>query len=145
MNAKTDNTLRTIQNPSPAETLGQVAWLMLQSEIHRHLFLADLDWLVLPALQLKQFRLIRKDNIPVAYASWAYLNEEAAARLTKGEKRLRPTDWKSGSELWLIDLIAPFGGQEEIVRELKDKVFGEQKVKSLQVAPDGQSIAVVEW
>lgn len=135
----------TVKQPSPSEALGQVVWLMRQSELHRHLFLADLDWLVLPAIQLKQFRLIRKDNVPIAYASWAYLNEDAAARLTSGEKRLRPSDWKGGEELWLIDLITPFGGQEQIVRELKDKVFKGEKVKALQVAPDGQSMAVVEW
>ncbi|MEO5374993.1 MAG: toxin-activating lysine-acyltransferase, partial [Alphaproteobacteria bacterium] len=33
-----------------ASLLGDVAWLMVRSPAHRHLFLADLEWLVLPAL-----------------------------------------------------------------------------------------------
>lgn len=134
-----------LPQPSPAEALGQVVWLMRQSELHKHLFLADLDWLVMPALQLKQFRLIRKDGQPIAYASWAYLNEESAERMTSGEKRMRPGDWKTGEELWLVDLIAPFGGQEAIMRELKEKTFEGKKVKTLQLSPDGNGTAVVEW
>ncbi len=45
----------------------------------------------------------------------------------------------------LIDLIAPFGGQQEIIKDLKDKVFEGKVVKTLQPALDGRGVAVVEW
>ena len=109
------------------------------------MFMTDLEWLVLPPVMLKQFRIFRRDRIPVAFASWAYLNEDAARRLTNGSRRLKPQDWKSGEELWLIDLIAPFGGADGIIKELREKVFKGQTVKTLQAAPGGDGMAVVEW
>ncbi len=44
-----------------------------------------------------------------------------------------------------MDLIVPFGGQGEAAQELKEKVFKDKKVKSLQPASDGQGMAAVEW
>jgi hypothetical protein len=58
---------------------------------------------------------------------------------------LDPVDWRSGENLWLIDLCVPFGGGEFILKELRENVFKEQKVKMLQPAPDGSGMAVVEW
>ena len=131
--------------PGPTEVLGQVAWLMMQSPAHKHLFFADMEWLVMPALMLKQFRVFRKDNTPVALATWAYLDEESEARITDNVRRLRPGDWKSGDRLWLIDLIAPFGGNDQVLKELREQVFKDKKIKTLQPAPDGKGMAVVEW
>lgn len=118
---------------------------MTQSPTHKHLFLADLEWLVLPPVMLRQFRVFRRNKLPFGFASWAHLNEEAAARLRSGARRLKPGDWKSGAELWLVDLVAPFGGREAIVAELRDKVFQGKRVKTLAPAPDGKGTAVVEW
>ena len=55
-----------------------------------------------------------------------------------------PTDWKSGSTLWLIDFIAPLGGQDEMVKELKEKVFAGQSFKSLQPSEEG-GVGAKEW
>ena len=44
-----------------------------------------------------------------------------------------------------MDLIVPFGGQQEAAKELKGKVFKDKKIKTLQPAPDGVGMAVVEW
>lgn len=61
-----------------------------------------------------------------------------------GIRRLMPTDWKSGDSLWLIDFVSPFGGQEEMFKELKEKVLGGKSMKMLQPAPGGGT-GVVEW
>ena len=131
--------------PAASEILGHVAWLMINSPTHKHLFLADMEWLVLPPVLLKQFRIFRRRRVPVAYVSWAFLNDEAAVRLRGGARRLRPGDWKSGEDLWLIDVVAPFGGAEALVKELKEKVFAGRTVKTLQPAAGGGGTAVVEW
>ena len=59
--------------------------------------------------------------------------------------RMRPDEWKSGDRLWLIDLVAPFGGAEKVLAELRERVFEGRSIKTLQVAPDGKGTAVVEW
>ena len=69
----------------------------------------------------------------------------AAARLKEGVKKLRPTDWKSGDQLWMIDMIAPFGSADKAIQQLREQVFKGQTVKSLQPAPDGKGMAVAEW
>ena len=128
--------------------MGHVVWLMNQSPLHKHLFISDLEWLVMPALMLGQFRIWHEtdkqgNRVPVAFASWAYLDAEAEARLKEGVKRLRPTDWKSGDALWLIDVIAPFGAAEKAIAQLREQVFKGRPVKSLQPAPDGRGTVVV--
>jgi hemolysin-activating ACP:hemolysin acyltransferase len=38
---------------------------------------------------------------------------------------LRPLwDWKSGDKREVVEIIAPFGGAEEMLKDLQEKVFG---------------------
>jgi cytolysin-activating lysine-acyltransferase len=120
--------------------LGEVIWLMMYSAGHKHFFVTDLEWLAVPPVALRQFRLWRRNNLPVAYASWAYLNEAAEARLMQGVRKLSPTDWKSGDRLWLVDLVVPFGGTDEVLKELREQVFKDKKAKTLRPSPEGTMV-----
>lgn len=122
---------------------GVVSALMMDSPAHQHLFLSDMKWLVVPPVLQKQFRIYRNNGVPFAYASWAFLNEEAGERMKKDQHRLRPDEWNSSGQVWLVDLIAPFGGQEEVINDLKENALKGMSVKMLQPAPDGSGIAVV--
>jgi cytolysin-activating lysine-acyltransferase len=133
------------QNPDVSSILGIVTALMVDSPLHQHFFLADMKWLVIPPVRMRQFRIFRKDGTPFAYACWASVSEETEARLKAGEVRLRPDEWNNGDNIWLIDLVAPFGGGEEVMQDLKRTVFAGKKIKTRQVAPDGKGTAVVEW
>ncbi len=68
-----------------------------------------------------------------------------AAAGIHGPGNFAPTEWRSGDQLWLIDLVCPFGGTEEAMRQLKEETFKDRKMKSLQPAPDKQGLSVVEW
>jgi len=50
-----------------------------------------------------------------------------------GRSRKKTQDWKSGDKLWIVEVIAPFGGAEEMVKDLKDKVFPSRQVSFLAV------------
>ena len=104
---------------SPAEALGQAAWLLSQSPKHKYLYLTDIEWAILPALNLRQFKLYRKEGtmVPVALAIWARLSPEAEARYLE-TRRLQPQEWNSGDRLHIIDVIAPFGGAETVMQDL---------------------------
>ncbi|NKB20302.1 MAG: toxin-activating lysine-acyltransferase [Alphaproteobacteria bacterium] len=125
--------------------LGNALWLMTQSSAHKHLLLQDMDWMLVPPIALQQFRLWRRENAPVAFASWAFMNEEAEERIKTDITSITEDDWNSGEQAWLIDLIAPFGGVEEAVKELKEKILAGRTIKTLQPAPDGKGVMVVEW
>lgn len=71
--------------PHPLEILGRVVALAMASPSHRHLFLADLEWLAVPAIMVGQFRLFHRDGAPVAFACWAAVSEEVEARLAADE------------------------------------------------------------
>jgi cytolysin-activating lysine-acyltransferase len=86
---------------------GEIVWLMSQSAAHKHFAIADLEWMVMPALLLTQYRLFHKEGRPIGAALWAFLSEEAEAKLSVTPLRLRPDEWKSGDRCWLLDLIAP--------------------------------------
>lgn len=107
--------------------LGQIVTLLGQSPGHRHVFVSDLEWLVLPALMARQARVWRRQtengSVPVIYASWALVDAEVEARLKQGQMRLKPNEWRCGDRAWLIDVVAPFGGTDAALSELADQVF----------------------
>ena len=53
--------------------LGAAVRLLVSTPSFRHLFLSDLEWMVLPPIFLNQYRLFRAEGRVVAFASWAYL------------------------------------------------------------------------
>lgn len=131
-----------------AEALGQITWLLSQSQVHKQLRIADLEWSVMPAILHEQFRVFRfgplpgledakpedflpgftkegLEQMPLGVALWGLLSEEAEAKVEQGE-RLTPDEWKSGDRLWLLELISPFATPENKLGEamLADLVQG---------------------
>ena len=51
---------------------------------------------------------------------------------------LTPQDWKSGDQLWVVEVIAPFGGAEEMVKDLKEKVFPTRPISFVAVTKEGK-------
>lgn len=122
--------------------LGSISWLMLQSPQHRHLFLSDFEWLILPALMSKQFRIIKQNNMPIAYISWAFIDEATETRIAGSQKmaKLAPHEWRSGDRPWIIDLIAPFGGAKEILQKIQETEFKDKSAKVFRIRKDGKGI-----
>lgn len=52
--------------------------------------------------------------VPVGYVLWANLNYVSAALYAKGLRELSPSEFKSGSMRWLIQICTPYGDQEAI-------------------------------
>lgn len=114
--------------------MGPVVMLYLQSAHRRFQFIADLEWLLLPPLVSGQCKLYMKKEYPVSYVSWAFLNEEAEGHLLRNGGKLRPDDWKSGDRLWIIDMVAPFGGIENMLKDIRQNEFPDKEIR--MVAPD---------
>lgn len=123
-----------------AQMLGEITWLMTQSPVHKQLFIGDLEWFAMPAILLEQFRIFYGPNAPAAVALWARVSEETEARLEAGAQKIRPDEWKNGDRPWLIELVAPFGAEDEILADLSQSVFGGQPFKFHTATPDGQRV-----
>jgi cytolysin-activating lysine-acyltransferase len=106
------------QTGSPSKTvaqvLGEITWLMTQSPRHKAMLIGDLEWLLMPAILLRQFRIFYQGEQPVGVALWALADELVAKRIDAGDKRLIEVEWKSGSNMRIIDVVAPFGGEAEM-------------------------------
>jgi hypothetical protein len=55
-----------------------------------------------------------KGEQPVGVAVWALADDLVAQRIDAGDRRLTAVEWKSGSNLRIIELVAPFGGEAEM-------------------------------
>ena len=66
---------------------------------------------------------------PIGVILWATVNDEVESRLLSGNARMRPQDWKSGDKLWVVEVLAPFGGTDEMLKDLKAKVFADREVR----------------
>jgi cytolysin-activating lysine-acyltransferase len=97
-----------------AQVLGEITWLMTQSPRHRSIPLGDLEWLVMPAILLRQFRMFYEGEQPVGVALWALVDDLVAKRIDAGDKRLTAVEWKSGTNTRIIDIVAPFGREAEM-------------------------------
>jgi cytolysin-activating lysine-acyltransferase len=108
--------------PTVSHILGEMAWLMTQSLLHKALPLEALEWLAMPALIHEQFYVFRDGEKPVGLALWAKCGPKAVMKLQRGmiepENRLTLEEWKSGNAIWLVDLIAPFANAENRHREI---------------------------
>jgi cytolysin-activating lysine-acyltransferase len=130
-----------------SQVLGEITWLLTQSPIHKQLFIGDLEWFAMPPILMEQFRIFYGPQapggppdaqpVPAAVALWAFVSEETDARLTAGAHKLRADEWKGGAQPWLIELIAPFGGQDEIMLDLAQNVFKDRPFK-FHITRNGQ-------
>lgn len=149
-------------NKTLAAIIGEMLWVMMQSPIHRELKIKDLEWLVMPALVLNQFKIYKDDQKkPTGLVLWAYLNEDGKKRLQTNGK-LNPEDWgngaqgdidkgliaKPGGELWLVELVAPFHTDENkhrdiILLDLLKTEFQGKEVRMTHINPKTQKKEVL--
>ena len=69
---------------------------------------------------------------------WAFVDAETETRLAAGATKLRTQDWKCGDKLWVVEVIAPFGGAEDMIKDLKAKVFPTRDVRYVAMTADGK-------
>jgi cytolysin-activating lysine-acyltransferase len=109
--------------------IGPVIMLYMQSSHRRFQFIGDLEWLLLPPLVSGQCKLYMKKEYPISFISWAFLDDATENRLFQNGGKLRPEDWKCGDRLWIIDIVAPFGGVENMLRDIRKNEFPNQVIR----------------
>jgi cytolysin-activating lysine-acyltransferase len=123
--------------------LGEIVWLLTQSPQHKQaFFIGDLEWMAMPPILLQQFRMFYAKDKPIGVILWAFVNDEVESRLLSGNARMRPQDWKCGDKLWIVEVVAPFGGTDEMLKDLKAKVFKDREVK-FRAVEGGKGVARV--
>jgi len=116
-------TAATAASQSGANVLYSVLMLMMRSRQHRHMFISDLEWSIIPPLALQQFHLFQNDKGPIGYVTWAVLSEEVVNELPTRQGRLKSAEWRSRQDCWIVDLVAPFGGRRQMIEQLQGDVL----------------------
>lgn len=92
-------------------SLGAVVSILMRSPEHKQHSLADLEWLIGPAIARQQFAIVEAPQgpnnmiVPVAAALWAMVSPGVDQRLTSELERpirLTPAEWTSGQIPWII-------------------------------------------
>jgi cytolysin-activating lysine-acyltransferase len=139
--------LKEAQNSlSKLPIMGPALWLYARDPLKKFMFMADIDWAILPPVILDQCRLYTKDGIPFAFFTWALVNDAIDQRLRSCTPRIAPHEWQSGQHLWLVDVVTPFGKTEEMIDELRKAQFPDRKISALLPDPQqGNRLSVKEW
>lgn len=85
--------------------------------------LASLTAWLLPPIRLNQIRFSfdAKSGRPRAYVTWAYLSDAVSIEMLHNPSRLlHICEWNEGANLWLIDVVGPWGGAPSLLRQLRD-------------------------
>lgn len=83
------------------------------------------DW-VIPAIRHGQLGLFfdPATHRPVGLATWAYLAPDVEARILAADPApLHDSEWKEGGNVWVIDLVSPFGAVRSIGRCMREQLF----------------------
>ncbi len=127
-----------------AEALGMITWLWLNSPLHFdwpvHL-LASNVW---PAIELRQFFILRQKNgLPLMYGSWAWFDEKREQQYLSDPRSIPSDAWNCGDRMWFIDWIAPFGGSRRVINKLRQDIFPNGAAWALRVKK-GRSLGQIQ-
>lgn len=97
--------------PSDAHitTLGWLNFLASYCPLHQKFSAAMLSQLFAPAINNDCVRLFKNDDGYVCAALiWAQLSDDVSERMVFDRVPPKPSEWITGSNLWFLDVIAPF-------------------------------------
>ena len=129
-------------------SFGQVVSVLMRSSQHKHLTLADLEWLVVPPLTAGQFAVANMQSkeggpsVPAAVVLWASVSPEVDQRLSTNLSapiRLQPEEWKSGDILWLIEAVGDGRLLSNFLNNLQEKAFRNREVR-VRMRRDGEPV-----
>ena len=82
-----------------------------------------------PPIDLNMNKVFYKDGYPRAAMTWALLGPTQEKKFLSGEG-LQPSDWLSGRQLWIMDILAPYGRGSggDILRWLRKNVSTEHNI-----------------
>lgn len=135
-----DGVLGKLAPAQLATLIGEVTGLMMASKVHRALQVRDIADIMLPALNLNQFRIYRTpDRQPIALVTWARFSVEVERAYLGGRALLSEAERTSGDLLYFTDFIAPYGHAKRVIRDLKTNVFPNDKAKALRFVEYGKA------
>lgn len=115
--------LRSNLDAEQQATIGGMIDLCARHTINYRWTIQDIERLFVPPVLHKQFRLLRRGEELVGFATWAYLSKSWHRRLLYAHEDPDQNAWRSGNTLWVIDIVMPTGGVRSFTRQLQKDIF----------------------
>lgn len=150
---------RERQEARYAFAFSQIVAVLMRDPSFRKLRIAELEWLVVPAVLTGQWKLahMRSEEIdkvngerrlgnlamPVAVALWANVSAEVDTRLAEEFDKpavLRADEWSSGDRLWLIAVAGEPRAFPRFLKALEETEFKDRVVKVRSRGPDNKVV-----
>lgn len=125
--------------------LGPAMWLYAKDPVRRYTFIAETDYTIMPPIILDQCRLYTRSQIPFAFVTWAKVNDEVHQRLLLGTPKIAPHEWQGGKNIWLIDIVTPFGQSQEIINEALSLFSGQRVYGFVPVRGANPPLQLISW
>ena len=127
---------------------GDVVTILMRAPKHKSMSLDALRVFVLPAIAHNQYLIARvrrekSGSLAAGVALWASVSDEIDKRLRATPQqplRLSFDEWKSGPNLWLVDLVAPAALAGSIFRDLDQKIAKTRPMATQIVSPGGKAV-----
>ncbi len=128
-------------------TIGDCAVVFSKSPAHKHYSLADIEWMILPAVVTGQIYVADAQHkesgarVPVAVVLWARVSTETDQRLAASPAqkiRLRPDEWQSGDITWIVDAAGDSTAIAGALRQLAATAFKDTPAKIVMADAQGQ-------
>ena len=130
-----------------AAAFGRIVALLIASSRHSEMTLQQTQALVAPAIALGQLAILGRPpasagaSDQVAAAWWAFVSPEVDERLTQCQGpylTLEASDWQSGDQPWVVDMVGNGEVINELVRRLAETTFAGKSAKLRARLPDGR-------
>jgi cytolysin-activating lysine-acyltransferase len=105
-----------------AESVGHIVSLCALKGIYLEWTIRDVARLFIPPVLAGQCKLYFAGPSCTAFATWAFLSDEWSERLQGSFEDPDSSAWSSGSNVWIIDVVAP-GVAIQVARDLQRTVF----------------------
>lgn len=128
-------------------SFGAIASLLMKADRYKHYYIADLEWMVAPAVASGQFSIAEAQSketgfaVPVACVIWARVSDEVDRRLMTEARqplRLRADEWASGDVAWLVEAVGDPAAVGPLLEAVLKTRFAEAGLKALRPGPDGK-------
>jgi hemolysin-activating ACP:hemolysin acyltransferase len=128
-------------------SIGDIAVVFSKSPAHKHYSLADIEWMILPAVVSSQAYIAEMQHnetgarAPVAAVTWAYVSVDIDQQLRSafGQRvKLDPRSWKSGEIAWLIDMAGEPRALAASLDHLNRTAFKDRAVNLWTRGPTGE-------
>lgn len=131
-----------------AAAFGEIIAIMMRVAPYKHMSLADLEWMVVPAIAAGQFSLAEAQSktqgltAPVGVILWAQVSAEIDHKLSsdlEAPLRLKPNEWRSGDRVWIIDAIGDQRVIPAMIGRLRQSEWAGRPVKLRARNADGKT------